>query len=167
MSVVIDDAALELLAGQLINCCVTQGKRVTTAESCTGGWITKCITDLPGSSAVLDGGFVTYSNTAKQQNLGVNSITLSEFGAVSELVAAEMAAGALQRSNADIAVAVTGIAGPGGGTAEKPVGTVCFGFAVGDSFDTETLCFNGDRDAVRRATVRHALSGLLARLSGE
>ena len=101
---------------------------LVSAESCTGGWLAKQITDLPGSSAIFDRGFVTYSNDSKQQMLGVQKNTIEGFGAVSENVVNEMALGALENSNADIAIAISGVAGPDGGTKEKPVGMVCFGF---------------------------------------
>lgn len=141
------------------------GLMLATAESCTGGWIAKCVTDIAGSSAWLDRGFVTYSNAAKQDLLGVAAATLAEHGAVSEPVVREMAAGALAHSAAQVAVAVSGIAGPGGGSADKPVGTVCFGFALPGGASTETVHFDGDREAVRRQSVVHALSRLIALLA--
>ncbi len=132
------------------------------AESCTGGWIAKVITDVPGSSGWFDRGFVTYSNTAKTDLLGVRKATVATHGAVSGEVVAEMAAGALQRSPADVVVAVSGVAGPDGGTADKPVGTVYLAWARRDSpARTERRQFAGDRDAVRRQTVAVALQGLL------
>jgi nicotinamide-nucleotide amidase len=138
------------------------GLMLATAESCTGGWIAKCVTDIAGSSAWLDRGFVTYSNAAKQDLLGVSADTLAAHGAVSEPVVREMAAGALERSAAQITVAVSGVAGPGGGTEDKPVGMVCFGFARPDGVSTETLIFSGDRESVRRQSVAHALTRLIA-----
>jgi nicotinamide-nucleotide amidase len=135
-----------------------------TAESCTGGWIAKCVTDIAGSSAWLERGFVTYSNAAKQEMLGVASATLAVHGAVSEAVVAEMAAGALAHSHATVAVAVSGIAGPGGGTADKPVGTVCFAWALAGRVEVATCRFAGDREQVRRDSVVHALAGLIGRL---
>lgn len=144
---------------------VRRGGRVATAESCTGGLIAGAITDVPGSSDWFDRGFVTYSNAAKVELLGVRAETLCAEGAVSEAVAREMAEGAIARSTATIAVAVTGVAGPGGGTAQKPVGMVCLGFARrGGATDVVTRHFPGDRAAVRAATVITALEGLLARL---
>jgi nicotinamide-nucleotide amidase len=138
---------------------------VATAESCTGGLIAGAITDVPGSSAWFERGFVTYSNGAKTEMLGVRPETLAAHGAVSEATAAEMASGALARSRAGIAVAVTGIAGPDGGSEAKPVGTVCFGWARRDgTVDTVTRRFPGDRRAVRVATVEAALRGLIDRL---
>lgn len=142
------------------------GLTVATAESCTGGLIAGTITDVPGSSDVFDRGFVTYSNAAKVQVLGVSEETLARYGAVSEKVAGEMARGALERSTAGIAVSVTGIAGPGGGTDSKPEGRVCFGLAgrTGEVF-TETVDFGPiGRFEVRAATVLHALSLLTTAL---
>jgi nicotinamide-nucleotide amidase len=138
-----------------------EGLRLVTAESCTGGWIAKLVTDLPGSSAWFDAGLVTYSNEAKQRLLGVAPRTLDRFGAVSAETAQEMLAGALAHSVADVAVAVTGIAGPGGGTPDKPVGTVWIGWQRrGAEAAAQCFHFAGDRDAVRRQTVVAALSGL-------
>lgn len=136
--------------------------RLTTAESCTGGWIAKQITDLAGSSAIFDRGFVTYSNQAKQEMINVSENTLDKFGAVSEQVVKEMALGALNNSSANISLSVSGIAGPGGGTAEKPVGMVCFGWAISnkDTY-TETAYFDGDRDSIRKQAVQLALKGIL------
>ncbi|MET0683016.1 MAG: CinA family protein [Casimicrobiaceae bacterium] len=137
---------------------------VVTAESCTGGLIAGAITDVAGSSAWFDRGFVTYSNAAKIEMLGVRPETLATLGAVSEATAREMAAGALARSGADIAVAVTGVAGPAGGTPEKPVGLVCFAWAIRDiSLESGTERFAGDRAAVRAATVDRALGGTVER----
>ena len=139
-----------------------KGWMLTTAESCTGGWIAKLCTDLAGSSAWFERGFVTYSNEAKQDMLGVREETLAQYGAVSEAVTAEMAAGALLHSRAQVAVSVSGIAGPGGGTTSKPVGTVCFGWALqGGKVRTATHRFEGDREAVRRQSVEYALNGVL------
>ena len=139
-----------------------RGSTLTTAESCTGGWIAKVITDVPGSSAWFEQGFVTYSNRAKQQLIGVAPQTLNSYGAVSESVVREMAQGALQAAEADYAISVSGIAGPGGGSDEKPVGTVWFGFAnkQGQTFAV-TACFAGERDAVRRQATEFALQTLL------
>lgn len=143
-----------------------KGWMLATAESCTGGWIAKLCTDLAGSSAWFERGFVTYSNAAKQDMLGVQATTLAQYGAVSESVTAEMAAGALQHSRAQVAVSVSGIAGPDGGTATKPVGTVCFGWAVqGGEVRTATRTFEGDREAVRYQAVQYALSGVLQALT--
>lgn len=155
------DADLTALAADLGERLAAAGLVLVTAESCTGGWIAKCMTDIAGSSGWLDCGFVTYSNAAKQEMLGVDAATLALYGAVSEPVVQQMAEGAMGRSAAQVAVAVSGIAGPGGGSAEKPVGMVCFGFALPDGVSTETRHFAGDRDAVRRQSVRHALSRLI------
>jgi nicotinamide-nucleotide amidase len=142
-----------------------QGWMLATAESCTGGMIAAAITDVPGSSAAFDRGFVTYSNAAKIEMLGVAPATLNAHGAVSEQVAAEMAEGALRLSDAQIAVSVTGIAGPGG-SEHKPEGRVCFGVATEDLIYTETVEFGArGRDAVRRASVAHALALLLDTLA--
>jgi nicotinamide-nucleotide amidase len=136
---------------------------LTTAESCTGGWIGEVVTMISGSSAWYDRGFITYTNAAKQQMLGVKAVTLREHGAVSEPVVREMAAGALAASGAQIAVSVSGVAGPTGGTPDKPVGTVCIGWArKGGAVRAETCRFDGDREAVRRQSVVRALKGVLA-----
>lgn len=135
---------------------------LVTAESCTGGWVAKAITDVPGSSAWFDRGFVTYSNTAKQEMLGVRAETLAAHGAVSEAAVLEMAEGALARSRAQVSVAVSGIAGPGGATMDKPVGLVCFAWSqTGRSTITASEHFGGDRDSVRRQAVVRALRGVL------
>lgn len=139
-----------------------RGWMLATAESCTGGWIAKCCTDVAGSSAWFDRGFITYSNAAKQDMLGVRAETLAQYGAVSEAVVAEMATGALRHSQAHIAVAVSGIAGPSGGSPEKPVGTVCFAWAMRNGeVLTKTCQFAGDREAVRWQSVVFALNGIL------
>lgn len=138
-----------------------KGWRLATAESCTGGWIAKACTDLAGSSAWFECGLVTYSNATKQKLLGVLAATLETHGAVSEAVTAEMAQGALRVSAGDVAVSVSGIAGPGGATATKPVGMVCFGWATANQTITDTQYFSGDRDAVRRQSVEHALQRIL------
>lgn len=149
---------LATLAEQLTQ----RGWMLATAESCTGGWIAKCCTDMAGSSAWFDRGFITYSNAAKQDMLGVRAETLAQYGAVSEAVVAEMATGALRHSQAHIAVAVSGIAGPSGGSPEKPVGTVCFAWAMRNGeVLTKTCQFAGDREAVRWQSVVFALNGIL------
>lgn len=152
---------LDAAARQVLEAMRQRRWMVATAESCTGGLIAGALTEIAGSSDVVDRGFVTYSNAAKTAMLGVDPAVIKAHGAVSEAVAAAMAAGALERSDAQVTVAVTGVAGPGGGTAEKPVGTVWFGLAV-TGLDTvaERVVFPGDRAAVRQATVLHAL-GLL------
>jgi len=137
----------------------------TTAESCTGGGVSMAITEIAGSSAWFDRAFVTYSNEAKQQMINVQAETLVEHGAVSESVVMEMAKGALDNSNANISVAISGIAGPGGGTVLKPVGTVCFAWADKTGWlHTETCLFDGDRNAVREQAIEKSLSGMLLRL---
>lgn len=137
------------------------GWRIVTAESCTAGWIAKALTDVPGSSAWVDSGYVTYSNTAKVRAVGVSERTLAEFGAVSEATVREMASGALRASGVEMAIAVSGVAGPDGGTAEKPVGTVWLALATaeaqGRAIVSEQRLFGGDRDQVRRQAVEHAL----------
>lgn len=159
------DAELARLVDRLAQSLATRGWTLATAESCTGGWIAKCCTDRPGSSAWFERGFVTYSNRAKQDLLGVEPALLEREGAVSRGAALQMAAGARSRSGVDAALAVTGIAGPDGGSADKPVGTVWFGWAVdAAAAEAEVMCFNGSRDAVRRQAVAHALRGLIARL---
>ena len=131
---------------------------LVSAESCTGGWLAKQITDLSGSSTIFDRGFVTYSNNSKQEMLGVQKNTIKGFGAVSENVVKEMASGALDHSNADIAIAISGVAGPNGGTDEKPVGMVCFGLMQrGNKPQAVTEIFDGNRDQVRTLAVDFAL----------
>ena len=139
-----------------------RGAMLATAESCTGGWAAQALTAIAGSSAWFERGFVTYSNAAKEEMLGVRAATLARHGAVSEETAREMALGALERSRANVAFAITGIAGPSGGSRDKPVGTVCFGWAVkGRAPVWQTRHFAGDREAVRRQSVEHALSRML------
>lgn len=150
------------LSQQLANTLLQQQKQLAVAESCTGGWLAKCLTDIPGSSHWFERGFVTYSNAAKQEMLGVLPATLAREGAVSEAVVREMAAGVLRHSAADLAIAISGIAGPGGAVAGKPVGTVCFGLAeIDKKIQTDTQYFEGNREAVRRQAVAYALSRLL------
>ena len=164
------------LTEQLAEALQQHGWMLTTAESCTGGTIAASCTYLAGSSNWFERGFVTYSNSAKHEMLGVDSDLIDEHGAVSEAVAQSMALGALRHSRAQVSVAVTGIAGPTGGSADKPVGTVCFAWATpsdaGPTLDaeaawvkTELMHFSGDRAAVREATTQHALRTLLALLA--
>lgn len=164
----VEDVGIRGLAESLVTALIDAGKTVTTAESCTGGWIAKAITDIPGSSMAFAYGIVSYSNSAKESLLGVKNRTLLENGAASEGVVAEMAAGALQLSGADIAVAVSGVAGPDGGSDEKPVGTVWFGWAVrkksGRETESESRFFEGNRNAVRVQSVAYALQGVLDRV---
>lgn len=163
-----DDATLLVLARQTGEQLEQNGLKLVTAESCTGGWVGQIITAIPGSSSWYDRGFITYSNAAKQQMLHVQPQTLAQHGAVSEPTAREMAQGALIRSEAQIAIAVTGIAGPSGGSAEKPVGTVCFAWVLKTAFATsansQTRHFSGDREAIRRQSAAAALQGILALL---
>lgn len=149
-----------LECGLLANLLLEKCWFLSTAESCTGGLIAAVCTDLAGSSNWFERGFVTYSNAAKTELLGVDAALIEAHGAVSEPVARAMAAGALQHSHAQVAIAVTGVAGPGGGSASKPVGTVWFGFALGPQVSTEVRHFEGDRSAVRQAAVHHALTRL-------
>ena len=142
-----------------------RGLLLATAESCTGGWVAQVVTSVSGSSEWFDRGFVTYSNDAKREMIGVRVETLDRHGAVSEETAREMAAGALTASRAQIAVAITGVAGPTGGTPQKPVGMVCFAWAMrGGEVDSTTQHFAGDREAVRRASVIFALQGVVDRV---
>lgn len=158
---------MESLAIQVNTALQNQNMMLATAESCTGGWVAKIMTDIAGSSASFDRGFVTYSNEAKQDMLGVSPDTLEKYGAVSEAVVKEMAIGTLHHSQADISLSISGIAGPGGGTKDKPVGTVCFAWARRDrSKQSTTQHFSGDRDSVRRQAVVFALQGVLELLHG-
>ena len=152
------------LAQQVGAALKARGLRLVTAESCTGGWVSMALTAVAGSSDWFERGYVTYSNVAKQDDLGVQEETLRRHGAVSEETAREMAAGALKRGGAQVALAITGIAGPTGGSPAKPVGTVCFAWAHGSKISSETRRFDGDRESVRRQSVLHALKGLLQRL---
>jgi len=142
------------------------GAMLVTAESCTGGWVAQALTSVAGSSEWFERGFVVYSNEAKREMLGVRAETLSQHGAVSEETAREMARGALERSRGTLALAVTGVAGPGGGSAGKPVGMVCFAWAgKAGALRSETCDFRGDRESVRRQSVIHALEGVLTTLT--
>jgi nicotinamide-nucleotide amidase len=144
-----------------------QSLTLATAESCTGGWVAQAATAIAGSSDWFERGFVTYSNAAKQEMLGVGAGTLAKHGAVSEQTAREMAAGALTHSRAQVAVAITGIAGPAGGSPDKPVGTVCFAWSRQNrALVAQTRHFEGDRASVRRQAVIAALQGVLELLEG-
>ena len=144
-----------------------QGITLTTAESCTGGWVAQAVTAIAGSSEWFERGFVTYSNAAKMEMLRVKADTLRTHGVVSEQTAREMAAGALAHSRAQVALAITGIAGPSGGSPEKPLGMVCFAWAVKEGvLSAETLHFKGNRESVRRQSVIAALQGVLELLEG-
>ena len=158
---------LENLAQELGTALLARGEYLTAAESCTGGWLAQSVTANAGSSAWFDRGFVTYSNAAKVEMLGVPEATLANHGAVSEPTARAMVQGALAHSHADWAVAITGVAGPTGGSREKPVGTVCFAWAGRDlGCQAQTRCFNGERSAVRAQSVAYALRGLIHLLQG-
>lgn len=155
------DQQLESAGNALGEWLAEHGKTIATAESCTGGWVAKVLTDRAGSSAYLMAGLVTYSNEAKQAILGVEESVLAEHGAVSEPVVRQMVAGAIRTAGVDIAVAISGIAGPGGGSDEKPVGTVWFAWGTGpDRIETRTQCFDGGRDQVRRKSVLYVLQGV-------
>ncbi len=159
------DSDLAALSESLGQACLQRGLTVATAESCTGGWAAQVITHTAGSSAWFERGFVTYANAAKTDMLGVRMDTIETFGAVSLETAGEMAVGALMYSKAMISLAITGIAGPAGGSPDKPVGTVCFSWCVrGETAPPcERRVFSGDREAIRRQAVIHALTGLIER----
>jgi nicotinamide-nucleotide amidase len=160
------DAKLAALSAAVGRAALAAKTQIATAESCTGGWAAQVITHTAGSSDWFDCGLVTYSNEAKIALLDINTVTLQRCGAVSVETAAEMATGAIQRSRAGLALSITGIAGPGGGSSGKPVGTVCFGWCVrGQPPTTDLQVFQGDREAVRRQAVIHALEGTIARLA--
>ena len=157
-----DDSALNAVAATLGAALKRRGLMLTTAESCTGGWVAQVITGVAGASEWFERGFVTYTNTAKQELLGVARSSLEQFGAVSEEVVREMATGALQHSHADVSLAVSGIAGPGGGTPLKPVGTVCLAWAgKRASTQSRVLHLSGNREEIRRQAVHASLQGLL------
>lgn len=153
---------IENLVAETSQQLLRHGYKIVTAESCTGGGLAAVLTELAGSSQWFERGFITYSNEAKQELLGVQLKTLEYYGAVSEATAREMAEGALRNSHANISLAVTGIAGPSGGSVDKPVGTVCFAWAIkGQPILTTTQYFTGDRQAIREAAVVYALEKLL------
>jgi nicotinamide-nucleotide amidase len=157
------DKQLYELAERVGKALKVKGKMLATAESCTGGWIAQAVTAVPGSSEWFERGFVTYTYISKREMLGVNPATLEAHGAVSEQTVREMTEGALARSHAQIAVSVSGTAGPSGGTPQKPVGTVCFGWGAKDSaVQTAVQHYDGDREAVRRQAVAFALERVLA-----
>ena len=163
-----EDPAINELATTLVGQLNVKNKTVATAESCTGGWIAKALTDVPGSSGCFGYGIVSYSNGAKESILGVQNRTLAEHGAVSEPVVREMAEGTLQLSGADVSVAVSGVAGPDGGSDDKPVGTVWFAWSMrgptGIMTDTDLQRFEGNRESIRMQTVIHGLKGVQRRL---
>lgn len=156
--------AIRALCERLAQELQARGWMLATAESCTGGMIAAACTDLSGSSNWFERGFVTYSNDAKTELLGVDAGLIAQHGAVSEVVARAMAFGAVRHAHAQVGIAVTGVAGPTGGTPQKPVGTVWFGFQVDGQLTSEMRRFDGDRAAVRTATVQHALERVLALL---
>ena len=154
------------LAARVGKALKTRKLMLVTVESCTGGWLGEAVTMVPGSSDWYERGFITYTYISKREMLGIKRQTLDRFGAVSEQTAREMATGALKNSHAQVAVAVSGTAGPSGGTRDKPVGTVCLAWARKNSrITSETRRFKGDRQSVRRQSVEHALKGVLALLS--
>ena len=158
-----DQAALEVLATRVGQRLLAAGQKLATAESCTGGWVAQCLTAVAGSSDWFDRGFVTYSNEAKEEMLGVSPEMLIAHGAVSEPTAVAMAVGTLAHSRADWSLAITGIAGPSGGSPAKPVGTVCFAWAARNGeVAVTTRHFVGGREAVRAQSVAFALEGLLS-----
>jgi nicotinamide-nucleotide amidase len=160
-------AHTETLASALGQLLLRKKLTITTAESCTGGGIAYALTAIPGSSAYLDRSFITYSNKAKQQLLSVKSATLLQFGAVSEETVAEMASGAAAAAAADCAIAVSGIAGPDGGSATKPVGTVCLGFYLQGKVATVRILLHGDRSAVRQQSIDFALQQMIQLLTAQ
>jgi len=161
------DPHLYRLAEEVGQALKARGLMLATAESCTGGWIAEAVTMVPGSSDWFERGFVTYTYISKREMLGVSDATLGSHGAVSEQAVREMVQGALAHSHAQVAVAVSGTAGPGGGTLEKPVGTVCLAWALKDGgLHSETRHMAGNREAVRKQSVEHALKGVLRLLEG-
>ncbi len=162
------DTLLIDLAKRVGQALKAQGLMLTTAESCTGGWIAEAITAVPGSSGWFERGFVTYTYISKREMLDVRTETLGAHGAVSEETVREMVTGALAHSHAQVAVAVSGTAGPSGGTPEKPVGTICFAWGrTGETPQSETCHFKGTREEVRRQSVIYALNGVLHRLTNQ
>ncbi len=156
------DQELVELANKIAEALSERQLMLTTAESCTGGWMAKVLTDIPGSSHWFERGFVTYTNQSKQEMLEVSATSLDEYGAVSVQTVAEMAQGALKHSHAQLSVAISGIAGPGGATADKPVGMVCFAWAMaGQEVLSRVEYFEGDREQIRRKAVLAALQGVL------
>jgi len=165
MAAELTQADLEALASQVGETLLARGEMLATAESCTGGWVAQCLTAIAGSSAWFERGFVTYSNQAKMDMLGVPQTLLEKHGAVAEATARAMAQGAVEHSRAQWSLAITGIAGPGGGSEEKPVGLVCFAWARAEGgCIARSARFEGDREAVRRQAVAFALNGLLEQL---
>lgn len=158
---------IETLASKLNQQLAQKELKLATAESCTGGWVAKAMTDIAGSSASFDRGFVTYSNQAKHEMLDVAETTLLQFGAVSEQTVREMVVGTLSHSKANVALAISGIAGPGGGTDEKPVGMVCFAWGNAENIRVSTEYFSGNRDDVRRQSVIFILQQVLTHIKSK
>ncbi len=159
------ESRVESLLTEIAGLLTARNWRMATAESCTGGWIAKCCTDMAGSSAWFDRAYVSYSYAAKEQMLGVSHDDLLKYGAVSEEIARQMSTGARQHSKAAVIVAATGIAGPAGGMPGKPVGLVHFGWCIGEQPAVcDAAVFNGDRESVRQQTVLHALEGIVSRM---
>ena len=164
----VSDEELNQLARELGDALRTRGWMVATAESCTGGWVGQLLTAIPGSSAWYERGFITYANAAKQEMLGVPADTLETYGAVSEETASAMAAGALAHSHAQATLAISGVAGPGGGTLQKPVGLVCYGWALADGTRMSSTCrLDGDREEIRSRAVAAAMRGLIELMGGK
>ena len=164
----VSDTELNQLAAELGEKLRARGWMLATAESCTGGWVGQLITALPGSSYQCERGFITYANIAKQEMLGVPAETLDTYGAVSEETACAMAAGAMKHSHAQATLAISGIAGPGGGTPQKPVGLVCYGWALADGTLLSSTCrLDGDREEIRSRAVAAAMRGLIELMSGK
>ncbi len=162
------DPDLYRLAEALGEALKARGLMLATAESCTGGWVSQAVTMVPGSSDWFERGFVTYTYISKREMLGVDGAALERYGAVSEEIVRQMVNGALERSHAQVAVGVSGVAGPGGGTPDKPVGTVCLAWGMtGGRTSSETVRLAGDREAVRRQAVERALRGTLALLASQ
>jgi len=158
----VSDEELHQLAGELGEILRARDWMLATAESCTGGWVGQLVTALPGCSLWYERGFITYANAAKIEMLGVPAAIIDEHGAVSEQTASAMAAGALAHSHAQVALAISGIAGPGGGTRQKPVGLVCYGWALADGTVMSSTCrLDGDREEIRSRAVAAALRGLI------
>lgn len=164
----VSDEELHQLARELGDMLQARGWMLATAESCTGGWVGQLLTAIPGSSAWYERGFITYANAAKQEMLGVPAEILETHGAVSEETASAMAAGALAHSHAQATLAISGIAGPGGGTPQKPVGLVCYGWALADGTRMSSTCrLDGDREEIRSRAVAAAMRGLIELMSGK
>jgi nicotinamide-nucleotide amidase len=164
----VSDEELHQLAHELGGMLLARGWMVATAESCTGGWVGQLLTAIPGSSAWYERGFITYANAAKQEMLGVPAEILETHGAVSEETASAMAAGALAHSHAQATLAISGIAGPGGGTPQKPVGLVCYGWALADGTRMSSTCrLDGDREEIRSRAVAAAMRGLIELMGGK